>query len=229
MESMIFIPDNCETGIPEGVGYELISESPISETSYLDNNGGSGLDAGAEYCYRLVAVFPQPAGGESYVSEEVCVQMAVDVPLITNVDIIETSETAGTIAVRWVRPLEINPVLFPPPYFYKLFRAEGFSGDANIVEVPLLNAMDTTVVDNGLNTSGTVYNYRVVLFSGGLDDEDIVDTTAVASSVRLEPKPLLGAVELEWTADVPWSINDQDFSVARCLQRQGRPERSWSL
>src|SRR5690606_9414071 len=148
-----FEPDNCETGIPDGVGYTLVAETGIdSVNSFLDTNDGDGLDAGAEYCYRLVAIFPGPTGGESYVSQEVCVQMALDVPVITNVDITETSENSGEIFVRWTNPLEIDPILFPPPYYYRLFRAEGFDGNANIVEVPLDNAMDTTVVDAGLRS-----------------------------------------------------------------------------
>ena len=209
--SFDYEPDNCETGIPEGVGYELIAETDIDATAYLDDNNGEGLDAGAEYCYRLVAVFPEPSGGESYVSEEICVQMALDLPLITNVDISETSDTDGEIHIRWTSPLEIDPLLFPPPYFYKLYRAEGFNSSANLVEVPMSSALDTTAVDNGINTLNNVYNYRVVLFSGGLDESDIVDTSAVASSVRLEPSPLLGAIELNWQADVPWSINVQGY------------------
>lgn len=211
--SFDFEPDNCETGIPEGVGYELVAETAIGETALLDDNDGEGLDPGAEYCYRLVAVFPEPGGGESYVSEEVCVQLAVDLPLITNVDIAVTSSTDGEINIRWTSPLEIDPVLFPPPYFYKLYRAEGFSGNANLQEIALSNALDTFAIDNNLNTQGNVYNYRVVLFSGGLNEADIVDTSAVASSVWLEPTALLGAVELSWQADVPWSINSQNYAV----------------
>ena len=184
-----FEPDNCETGIPQGVGYSLIAETAIGATGFLDDNNGAGLNPGAEYCYRLVAVFPQPGGGESYASQEVCVQMAIDLPLITNVDISETSASNGEINIRWTPPLEIDQVLFPPPYFYKLLRAEGYSGNTNLQEVAMDNALDTFAVDNNLNTENMVYNYRVVLYSGGLDESDIVDTSAVASSVWLEPTP----------------------------------------
>lgn len=208
-----FEPDNCETGIPRGAGYALIAETPINTTSYLDDNNGLGLPAGADYCYRLVAVFPQPTGGESYVSEEVCVQMAIDVPLITNVDITATDTEAGEIYVRWTSPLEIDEALFPPPYTYKLFRAEGFSGNSNMVEVPLVSSFDTTATDLNLNTRNKVYNYRVVLFSGGSGTDDVVDTSAVASSVRLTPTSLVGAIELNWEANVPWSLQVNDHPV----------------
>lgn len=204
-------PDNCKTGIPQGAGYELIAETPPDATGYLDDNNGEGLAAGADYCYRLVAVFPQPNGGESYVSEEICAQMAIDIPLITNVDIETTDAAQGEIFVRWTSPLEIDQALFPPPYSYKLFRAEGFSGSANMMEVPLASPFDTTATDLGLNTSGKVYNYRVVLYSGGTAVEDVVDTSAIASSVWLTPTPLVGAIELYWEAKVPWSIQANDY------------------
>src|SRR5690606_5709917 len=114
-----FEPENCETGIPQGIGYELVGETAPDETGFFDDNNGLGLPAGADYCYRLVAIFPQPNGGESYVSTEVCAQMAIDIPLITNVDIETTDIAQGEIFVRWTSPLEIDPLLFPPPYSYK--------------------------------------------------------------------------------------------------------------
>lgn len=208
-----FEPNNCETGIPQGVGYELIAEEPANAVGYLDDNEGLGLPAGADYCYRLVAVFPQPTGGESYVSEEVCVQKAIDVPLITHVDITATDPTNGEIDIRWTSPMEIDKALFPPPYTYKLFRAEGFSGDGNLVEVPLADNFDTTAVDQGLNTRDKVYNYRVVLYSGGSSADDVVDTSAVASSVRLTPTPLVGSIALSWEAKVPWSLQVTDYPL----------------
>src|SRR5690606_19756122 len=206
-----FEPENCETGIPQGIGYELVGETAPDETGFFDDNNGLGLPAGADYCYRLVAIFPQPNGGESYVSTEVCAQMAIDIPLITNVDIETTDIAQGEIFVRWTSPLEIDPLLFPPPYSYKLIRAEGFSGNNNMVEVPLTSPFDTTAVDVGLNTLNNTYNYRVVLYSGGTSVDDVVDTSATASSVRLVPTPLVGAIELHWEANVPWSIQAKDY------------------
>src|SRR5690606_18876459 len=39
-----FEPENCETGIPQGVGYSLIGETAIGATGYLDDNNGEGLN-----------------------------------------------------------------------------------------------------------------------------------------------------------------------------------------
>ena len=48
--------------------------------NYVDQNFGEGLAPGAKYCYRLVAEFALPTGGESFVSEESCTIMLADAP-----------------------------------------------------------------------------------------------------------------------------------------------------
>lgn len=211
VDSYDFTPEGCDIGIPEGSGYELIAELPITATTYLDDNNEQGLAIGANYCYRLVAVFPQPAGGESLASEEQCATLAVDVPAITNVDINETSTTEGEIFVRWTKPFEINQILFPPPYSYEVVRAEGYSGNDNRQLVSgRMSENDTVFTDTGLNTQNMVYNYRILLYDGG---NNLIDSSSTASSVRLEPFPLFGAIELRWQAEVPWSNNTQEFPI----------------
>src|SRR6478609_3747316 len=114
-----FEPDNCQTGMPDYLGYELIATVPIKNgntpiTTYTDTNGGKGLAPGAQYCYRLVAKFPLPRGGESYVSKDTCVgPILADVPVITNVSVDKTNLTTGEIRVRWQKPFDANPVQFP--------------------------------------------------------------------------------------------------------------------
>ena len=206
VDSFEFDPTGCEIGIPENSGYELIAELDITETSYLDDNNGQGLDVGANYCYRLVAVFPPLAGGLSYASNEKCGLILADAPVMTNVDITETSETAGEIFVRWASPYSVDVVNFPPPFRYEVYRATGFNGNNDLTFVA--STMDTSLTDIGLNTEDLVYNYRVRLFDA---NDNFVDSSAIASSVRLEPTPAFESILLNWSADVPWSIQVQDF------------------
>ena len=120
--------------MPPGLGYELVTEVGIKDsnlvpiTSYIDTNGGKGLAPGARYCYRLVAIFPLPKGGESYVSKDTCVgPILADVPIMTHVSVEKTDLATGQIRVRWQRPFEADPGQFPPPYRYALYRAIGFA------------------------------------------------------------------------------------------------------
>ncbi|HEU5290814.1 MAG TPA: gliding motility-associated C-terminal domain-containing protein [Cyclobacteriaceae bacterium] len=207
-----FTPSNCETGMPESLGYTLIATVPISTSTYKDTNGGRGLSVGAKYCYRLVAQFPLPLGGESYVSDEVCIDpILADAPVITNVTVDKTSATNGEITVRWTPPFDMDPIQFPGPKEYQLQRLSG-TGFINENSTPIV---DTSFTSTGLNTFDRQYFYRVVLYSGTASDPTLqaVDTSELASSVRLELDPEKKQIGLSWRAAVPWSIQLQDFPL----------------
>lgn len=209
VDSTTFVPD-CVTGMPEFLGFTLIGTVPIGTTTFNDNNGGQGLDAGAKFCYRLVAVFPQPAGGESLVSQEVCLPpIMAGLPVITNVSVDVTSRTDGEIFIKWTSPFEADPIQFPPPYKYELHRAEGFSGDVNLVQV-FADKLDTLYNDTFLNTRDLIYNYRVTAYA---NNGAKVGESATASTVRLEAASKFQRIDLIWNADVPWTINSQSFPL----------------
>ncbi len=195
-DSTAFTPEHCQVGLPDGLGYELVATLDQSVVGYRDQD----LDPGVNYCYRLVAVFPD--GAESYASEEVCVEMAIDAPVITKVSVTETSQTEGSIQVAWASPLEIDTTLFPPPYTYEVVRV---IGDSGVVISDRLS--DTTFVDTGLNTLNEQYYYKIYLYDAS---GTLTDSSAVASSVYLEPSPQVGSIQLEWSADVPWSNSVSD-------------------
>ncbi|MEO1054158.1 MAG: gliding motility-associated C-terminal domain-containing protein [Bacteroidota bacterium] len=216
VDSFMYMPDSCETGIREGAGYELIDEVDINVTTYVDDNNGQGLAFGARYCYRLVALFPNNGATESVVSEEKCFSpIEAEAPVITKVSIIETDDTDGTIDLEWTSPFEIDRTAFPGPYRYQVYRALGFNGDAGLTFVG--ETVDTTLTDVGLNTLNNIYNYRIVFTDPnntiGLAPDEPIDTSAMASSVRLEPTPSFEEILLSWSADVPWSNNIQDFPL----------------
>ncbi len=190
-------PDSCETSIRPG--YELVGTTNMQTFTFTDLNGGEGLAPGNTYCYRLVAAFPEPRLGESVVSEEICITIDVDVPIITNVSVEETDPATGQIFVKWTPPYDIDKVQYPGPYSYELLRSEGFTGNSNRVSLGITS--DTLFTDTGLNTENLVYNYRVVL----LDNNTKIDTSSSASSVWLQPTIINEAIELNWTFNVPWN------------------------
>lgn len=198
-DSTDFVPENCQTGIPEGLGYELVATVDKSVVAYRDQQ----LNPGVNYCYRLVAVFPD--GAESYASQEVCTEMKIDAPVITKVSVIQTDAENGSIQIDWTSPLEIDTTLFPPPYTYEVVRATGFTSTSGTVISGQLS--DSTFTDTGLNTLNDVYNYKVYLYDAS---GTLADSSAIASSVRLEPTPLVGSIRLNWKADVPWSNSAPD-------------------
>ena len=203
VDSYDFTPENCVVGIPAQSGYELIDEVEIGQTNYRDDQN---IRPGVNYCYRLVVKFPPPGGGLSYASDESCTRIPLDVPAITNVSIENTSETAGEIFVKWTSPLEIDEALFPPPFTYDLIRYSGFAGSNGGVEV-ISKTTDTTFVDTGMNTEDLPFHYAVRFYDAA---DNLIDSSATASSVRLEALGLVQAVELTWEADVPWSNRVQE-------------------
>ena len=197
VDSFDFKPDNCNVGIPESAGYQLIDELPINQNNYIDKNK---LRPGVNYCYRLVAAFPLPSGGTSYASKEFCLTIPLDVPAITNVSVEKTGKENGEIFVRWTHPLEIDRKLFPPPFSYELFRYNGFNSTDGRTRLTFTS--DTFFTDTGLNTSEQPFNYQVQFYDA---DNNLIDSSATASSLRLEAVGELRSVVLSWSAEVPWS------------------------
>lgn len=198
---------NCKTGLPDGA-YTKIGEVRIDSLGFLDTNGGKGLERGKTYCYRIFAVFPEPKGGESIVSQEICVTIQTLKPYITNVSIEKTDKATGEIFVRWVNPIYRDTVSFPRPYTYRLARATGFGGTANYQQFArTFTERDTTFTDTGLNTTDLVYNYRVYLYSRNT----LIDSSEVASSVRLTATASTRTIGLSWQASVPWQNNSSQY------------------
>ncbi|OEK06214.1 T9SS type B sorting domain-containing protein [Roseivirga misakiensis] len=198
IDSFDFSPTDCNTGIPDGA-YELITEVPSSQTNTVDNNN---VRAGTNYCYRLVAKFPLPLGGESYASTEFCISTPIDRALITNVSIEETDQTNGEIFIKWTSPLDIDDDVYPPPYQYSLMRFEGQSGTANGTLVT--TTQDNSFVDTNLNTLNDTYNYRVELYTVA-NPNNLIAISEPASTVRLSALAVQDAIEVNWRANVPWN------------------------
>ncbi len=203
-----FEPSTCETGMPEYLGYELVGTVPIAEAnSFTDTNGGKGLVPGAKYCYRLVAVFPPSTGSESLVSQDLCIDpFPIITPVITNVSVLETSDSNGEIEVRWMRPIDLPPA----DYDYVISRHTGFTrtNDSTIVTT----TKDTVFVDTGLNTRNLPYNYSIAAYLDASDPSTFVGVSAVASSVQALAASRSQRIDLTWDAKVPWSNSISNYT-----------------
>ncbi len=95
----------CETGIPKTLGFNLIAEVDPSDTVFIDTNNGRRLVDGAQYCYRIVAVFKQTNIAFSKTSPEFCFDpIQTDAPVITHVTVEKTSREEGAVRVSWRSP-----------------------------------------------------------------------------------------------------------------------------
>jgi CHU_C Type IX secretion signal domain len=182
-----FVPEPCDAGIPATSGYVLIDEVNATLSTYTDNDKGKGLVPGVVYCYAIVAVFGSPGNGQSYPSNESCGQVAVNVPMLASASVTSTGITNGSILLKWFEPLDlVTPV---PPYSYEISRA---SSDAPTVFVPIDTiAVDTFLVDTGLNTSAKQYFYKTRVLN-------VADFSPVQSSVVFTAEPRSNAAFLSW-------------------------------
>lgn len=194
-------PGYCQTGVPAYTGYQRIAtRENITDTTFVDNDGGAGLVTGTDYCYMVVAWFAD--GSVSYASQEVCAALVRDVPVITNVSVMETSIAAGKMFVAWSKPVEHDTLLFPPPYKYVAYRASDQNPEF-IAVAELQGIDDTTFLDTGLNTQERSYTYRIEIYSLALAD-DFMGSSRVATSMFLKISPTDRALNLSWNRDVPW-------------------------
>lgn len=192
-----FNPDLCEVGMPGYTGYQLIGESVgLYNTSFMDNAPGFGVP----FCYRIVTVWPD--GALSYASEEDCVTIRKDVPVMTNVSIINTDNVLGSDSIRWSAPTELDTSIYLPPYFYLLEHQIGDVWETIYTGTSFSSLLggDTTYVHTGINTVGSAHVYRVKFFSQG----NFVSQSNPASSPFLIATPTDNSVVLNLSGNFPW-------------------------
>ena len=211
IDSTVIALDTCQPGMPNGNGFVKIAEVNASDTTFLDDNAGKGLKRGPSYCYRIVAIFPDPAGGESLVSNEVCQALPLDIPVIVNVDITKTGFTDGSIFVRWTQPFNVDTNIFKPPYTIQIFRTSG--NEPGVLVKSTNDLKDTTLLDSNLNTRNTVYHYQLKFIYGNL--QNLSDSTEKSSSVRLELVPGIKSIKLQWTAKTAWTNDGLSHTIYR--------------
>lgn len=216
-----FMPDSCQVGLA-GQGYTQISTNYVTTSSggsytFVDN----GIQAGTSYSYRILGEYGTPIylNGNivnysnfitSRTSEEICIETQEDLPTIINVDVTETSPTAGEIFVRWTKPQasKLDTTFNGPPYRYELYESVGQTGAnfgvAPVYQSPLYNAFylanDTSYTSVNLNTFGDPYSYKVVFYA----NNDTLGETKIASSIYLSVASSDEQNVLTWTENVPW-------------------------
>ena len=209
-----FIPSYCETGIPSYTGYKLIGEIPSSDTSYLDGNQLPGLANGVDYCYMIVAVYPD--GAESYASDEVCVRLKKDRPVITNVSIQKTSASDGKVMLAWSKPTEIDINQAPGPYKYLVYRSNDLTGSNFILVDSLSSLNDTVYIDNLVNTLDQPLSYHVDVYNDSPGLRFLIGPSQVASSVYISFEPGDKKLKINFNYSVPWT--NSNFVVYKLNQ-----------
>ncbi len=207
-----YVPGNCITGIPSFTGYvEIGTVNGLNNTSFTDDNNGNGLINGLDYCYMIYAFFAD--GSKSYASNESCIQLKKDAPIITNVDVLETSTNTGKIYIAWSKPTELDTVVTPGPYRYRIYRSEGIGTSIFQLVDSTSGINDTTFIDSkNLNTQDFAYTYKIELYTL-FPNLIFISNSSKASSIFLRLVPNDNQLQLNWSFNVPWT--DSLFVIYR--------------
>ena len=196
--SLPYEPDYCETGVRPG--YQLVADLPAHATSFQDTNGGVGFEQGVEYCYRVIAVFPD--GAESKPSNEACVLLPNNTPLMTKVSNDDADLQGSQMLVEWVMPREIDPQ-YAAPYSYRLIR------NLNGVETTVYTGVDSTFLDAEVYLSEVQsLHYKVEMRDAA---QQVMGTSSTASAVFLMGTGGDKTASLTWTEVVPWIIDSTEI------------------
>ncbi|NNF01260.1 MAG: T9SS type B sorting domain-containing protein, partial [Bacteroidia bacterium] len=205
-----FTPGQCETGVPAYTGYSLIGKTfALNDTTFSDDNNGSGFIAGQDYCYMIVACFPD--GAQSYASVEVCTEIKRDLPVITNASVNFTDAVNGSVYVAWSKPTELDSTITPGPFRYEVFRSADLSGTnfTMIASLPSLN--DTIITDTLINTLDNPHSYRIDLWNETPGNTFLVGNSTIAASVYLNIVSGDKKLNLNWDVNVPWTNSRYDI------------------
>ncbi len=205
----------CCTSNPTTAGYSLIGTNVgHNNVTYIDDNFGRGFDYGVEYCYIVRAYFRN--GMRSCTTDEVCIQIDKDFPVLLKDSVAVTDANLGEIQVEWSLPVGIDPI-FPAPYTYHVMRADDITGVATWTTAATGQPFaDTNYRDTGLNTVARGYRYRIDLYDA--NDVLIVEGNS-GSSIFLAITPGDQTLSLEWREYVPW--RNRRYDVYRADQQAG--------
>ena len=203
-----YVPERCETGVPESSGYTLVAQIGNSEdTIFVDADNGKGLTSGFLYCYKITAIFAD--GAESQASKSECTTLIRGMVAFTKASVDYTDSEKGSISLEWVKPQNIDTISVPPPYFYELFSAHDEQGGVdrgiyhNPFEIPDIDSV--SFVDKEINTEIGGAMYRVCFVNmdaNGVYQE--IGSGSVTSSVFLKVAAADRKVFISHVCDVPW-------------------------
>lgn len=220
-----FEPDSCNPSM-EGKGYTKIAFKQKSTDgvfyTFIDNQ----VEKGQAYCYRVEAEFAKISPGgfpynvvRSLPSREVCLQLNLDVPLITKASVLSTGMD-DSVRIEWIKPFvsDFDTLNNPGPYRYILKRGIGQSPTvydeipgANFTSLHFLDPVVTSFTDRSLKTATEPYSYIVDFYANGSTIK--YGSSTAASTVFLNVAGSDKKAIITWTESVPWS--NHTFTIYR--------------
>lgn len=193
VDTINFSPLGCDYGDPEKLGYTRIASVPASQSSYRDSGR---IFRGNLYSYRIMAFFPKPKGGRSYISAPDTASFNLELPIILKVSVLKTDSLNGSNRVWWSKPLQPDTNKYPKPYGYRVYRNPFNDPTKKIIVKTTFLENDTTLIDTGFNTlTGNRWNYLVSLVFG--KNRDTIPSDQGLSTALFTQAQTKG-IDLKW-------------------------------
>lgn len=205
--------DTCIQGL-DGKGYQVIdfltNEKEGDKYVFADSN----VEKGKIYCYRVLAQFAQRTSSnnpfnivESLTSDEVCLQLNQDIPLLTKVSVSNTDNANGIIDVEWIKPIvpDFDTIEFPGPYTYRILKSiDGSSFEeingSSITTTAFNHTSQLSYSDVNINTSELRHEYIIDFYADG----NYYSSSPSSSSILLNTVSTDNKIILSWDENTSW-------------------------
>lgn len=217
--------DTCVTGL-ENSGYQqiafLVNLVQAGRYQFID----TAIERGTNYCYRVQAEFSKTSSSgfpynfsPSLFSNETCIYLPDDRPILLNVDVQETSEAIGKIFLRWSKPNfeQYDTFKHIGPYIMQIYRSVGNQFYTLIHDQNFLNFgswSDTSFTDDNLNTKDFYNSYFITIRSS--DNYLVVSDTG--QSLFILPSIDGNRILLNWKVNAPWE--NYNYDILRKTQNE---------
>jgi len=211
-----FTPSNCEVGVPDYLGFELVGSVVGRNTvEFIDDNNGDGLVHGYEYCYMIVAYYSD--GALSYASTQVCTALISADPIMLQATIDKTGKTDGIIHLKWMKPIDFDDVANPGPYRYSIYPSNDLNGGAftdpyYVYDDDMVLDNEGEFFDNNYNTKELPRIYKIGLFNqDGAGDWNIIGVPERVSTSFLSLNATDNKIIIKADFNVPWENYKYEF------------------
>jgi len=199
------LPDCCSSFDLEDYGFTFVKQIiGVNNNSYFDN---TSLTLGIDYCYVVTAIYNY-GQVESCPSDTSCARLKKELPVITNVSVINTDVLSGADSVLWSIPTELDTLQYPGPYHYKIYYDSlantNWSLVASTASSQFISLTDTVFYHTNINTVSSTNNYYIELYFTFNGADSLVGQTNLANSIYLSSIPNDNQISLSWNEQVPW-------------------------
>lgn len=213
-QSTILTHDTCHPGLPVNLYTQiayLTKNVQGNQYYYID----SLVQKSKFYCYRVLGEFAKinasgyPVNFESSLhSNETCNSLAIENPVLLNVDVQRTDSLTGQVNVKWLKPdpLAFDTIRNSGPYLltieHKIANTNWNNIPQSIKTYTYFNTnWDTLFLHQNINTKAFQHNYRVQLLPANQSDH----RSDSAQSIYLTLQPNDKSIQLNWYAKTPWT------------------------